>query len=55
MNFFIIAGDCGEGAVELVDVIELATGLRIDTNAHHAGVQSIPADGAMLVMDYFRQ
>ncbi len=41
--------------VGAVDVIELASGLRVDTNAHHDGVQSIPADGAAIVMDYFRQ
>jgi DNA-binding beta-propeller fold protein YncE len=39
----------------VVDVIRLSTGLRIDTNAHVAGIQSIPASGAVLAMDYFRQ
>ena len=39
----------------VVDVIQLSTGTRVDTNAHQPGVQSIPASGAALVMDYFRQ
>ena len=39
----------------VVDVIRLSDGVRIDTNAHVAGIQSIPASGAVLVMDYFRQ
>ena len=38
-----------------IDVIELATGMRIDTNAFQSGVQSIPADGVRVVADYFRQ
>jgi hypothetical protein len=40
---------------EVIDVVELRTGLRIDTNPFHPGVQSIPAGGAAIVMDYFRQ
>lgn len=40
---------------ERIDVIDLATGLRVDTNAFQPGVQSIPAPGASQVMDYFRQ
>jgi len=39
----------------VVDVIRLSTGTRIDTNAHVPGIQSIPASGAVVVMDYFRQ
>ena len=39
----------------VVDVIDLATLTLQDTNAHRPGVQSIPAAGALLVMDYFRQ
>lgn len=42
----------GTGAV---DVIRLADGVRIDVNAHHPGVQSIPASGASVVAAYFRQ
>ena len=42
----------GTGAV---DVIRLADGVRIDVNAHHPGVQSIPASGASVVGAYFRQ
>lgn len=45
-------GSAGTGAV---DVIDLATGLRLDTNVFQDGVQSIPTPGARLVMDYFRQ
>lgn len=45
-------GDSGSGAV---DVIDLATGQRIDTDVFQPGVQSISAPGARLVMDYFRQ
>jgi YVTN family beta-propeller protein len=39
----------------VVDVIRLSDGVRIDTNAHQPGIQSIPAVGAAVVMDYFRQ
>jgi YVTN family beta-propeller protein len=39
----------------VVDVLSLRTGLRVDTSAYHAGVQSISAPGAALVMDYFRE
>ncbi len=38
-----------------IDVIDLATGVRMDTNPFQAGVQSIPAPGARYVMSYFRQ
>lgn len=40
---------------EEIAVIDLATGLRFDTNAFHDGAQAIPAAGAVGVMDYFRQ
>ena len=40
---------------EWIDVIDLVTGMRTDTNSYKPGVQSIPAEGAHLVMDYFRQ
>ncbi len=40
---------------ELIDVIDLRTGLRVDTNSFVAGVQSIPISGANKTMDYFRQ
>lgn len=39
----------------VVDVIDLSTNKRRDTNLYQVGVQSVPADGATLVMDYFRQ
>ena len=42
----------GGGAV---DVIDLGTNLRRDVDLYEPGIQSIPADGATLVMDYFRQ
>ena len=38
-----------------VDVIRLLDGQRLDTNLFRPGVQSIPARGAGIVMDYFRQ
>jgi YVTN family beta-propeller protein len=40
---------------EQIDVIRLSTGLRIDTNAFLAGIQSIPAAGASVLANYFRQ
>jgi YVTN family beta-propeller protein len=45
----------GTRAAEVIDVVRLGDGQRIDTNAFHAGIQSIPAGGAALAMDYFRQ
>lgn len=43
----------GGGAV---DVIQMSSGfLRFDTNPFLAGVQSVPASGASVVMDYWRQ
>jgi hypothetical protein len=39
-----------------VDVIELGTGhLRYDTDPYLSGVQSIPAPGAAVLADYWRQ
>ncbi len=39
-----------------VDVIRIDQGFtRVDTNPFHDGIQSIPAAGAAIVMDYFRQ
>jgi len=38
-----------------VDVVSLAGHVRFDTNAFHAGVQSVPAPGVRVLMDYFRQ
>lgn len=45
------------GGQGVVDVLRLdAAGTpRIDTNAHHPGVQSIPLPGVAGLMDYFRQ
>lgn len=42
----------GSGAV---DVIELASLARQDTNAFQPGVQSLPMPGVRVLMDYFRQ
>jgi len=39
----------------VVDAIDLSTLTRFDTNAATAGVQSIPAPGASVLMHYFRQ
>lgn len=39
----------------VVDVIDLKTNKRRDVNLYQPGVQSVSADGATLVMDYFRQ
>jgi hypothetical protein len=39
----------------VVDVIDLETSTRVDTDAVTAGTQSIPAPGAAVLMDYFRQ
>lgn len=40
---------------QAIDVVELATGQRVDVDPSQPGVQSIPAAGAFGVMDYFRQ
>ncbi len=40
----------------VIDVIDIDAGfLRFDTNPFQDGVQSVPAPGARIVMDYFRQ
>ncbi|MDF1798586.1 MAG: beta-propeller fold lactonase family protein, partial [Planctomycetota bacterium] len=39
----------------VIDVIDISTGQRRDVNLYQPGIQSIKADGATLVMDYFRQ
>jgi hypothetical protein len=51
--FLPVRGSSSGG--EVIDVVELRTGLRVDTNPFHPGIQSIPAGGAAVVMDYFRQ
>ncbi len=38
-----------------VDVIDLSTNLRRDVDLFTPGIQSVSADGATLIMDYFRQ
>ncbi len=52
---FVPVRDGASGILRGVDVLRLDTGLRVDTNAFRPGVQSIPARGAAVVMDYFRQ
>jgi hypothetical protein len=54
-HMFVVSRPLAPGLAEAVDVIDLETGLRADTNPFHEGIQSIPAAGARLVMDYFRQ
>lgn len=44
-----------QGGHGVIDVIDLATGQRIDTNPFQDGLQSIPARGATVVSSYFRQ
>jgi hypothetical protein len=41
----------------VIDVFELTTGTiqRVDTNVFHAGLQSIPAANASVIVDYLRQ
>jgi hypothetical protein len=43
----------GTGSVDVVRVD--AGGIRFDTNPFKPGIQSIPAPGASILMDYFRQ
>jgi hypothetical protein len=39
-----------------IDVIDISGGYtRIDTNAHDAGIQSIPVEDVDVLMDFFRQ
>ena len=38
-----------------IDVIDIATGQRIDTNPFAIGIQSVPVAGALGVVDYFAQ
>ncbi|MFN0241822.1 MAG: YncE family protein [Planctomycetota bacterium] len=52
---FVAVRDPSTGVSSGVDVIDLLTGLRVDTNAFRPGIQSIPARGAVFVADYFRQ
>ncbi len=52
---FVTVKDRVSGGPKAIDVLDLATGLRVDVNRFHPGTQSIPARGASVVMDYFRQ
>ena len=51
---FVTVPNSSEGP-GVIDAIELATMQRIDTDPFLSGIQSIPAKGALGVMDYFRQ
>ena len=51
---FLPVEDASSGA-HRIDVFDLATGLRTDTNGYQPGIQSIPAPGASVIMNYFRQ
>lgn len=52
---FVAVPNPAQGA-SVVDVIRIDQGFtRIDTNAFHVGIQSIPAPGVQVVMDYYRQ
>jgi hypothetical protein len=52
---FVPVQDAASGLGRGVDVIELASGARIDVDAYTPGVQSIRARGVALAVDYFRQ
>jgi hypothetical protein len=54
-HMFVAVRDPATGMPGGIDVIDLLTGLRKDVNAFRPGTQSIPARGASVVMDYFRQ
>ena len=51
---FLTVPNSSEGP-GVIDTIDLATLQRFDTDPFLSGVQSIPAAGALGVMDYFRQ
>ena len=54
--FLAVPNSNQKGSSGVVDVIEMVAGFpRFDTNPFQLGVQSIPAAGATIVMDYFRQ
>ncbi|HUP23114.1 MAG TPA: hypothetical protein VNB06_09245 [Thermoanaerobaculia bacterium] len=52
---YLFAAVPASGGAGGIDVIDLSTKKRIDTNAHQPGIQSIPAGSAAVVMGYFRQ
>jgi len=52
---FVPVRDPVTGVGKSIDVIALATGSRVDANPFRPGIQSIPARGASLAVDYFRQ
>ena len=54
-SFLFLPVEPVDGGAARIDVIDLATAQRVDTNPHQPGIQSIPAAGAYQVMDYFRQ
>ncbi len=54
-RFLFLAVPRSSAGSGVVDVIDLQTLERADTNPFQPGVQSIPARGARVLMDYFRQ
>jgi hypothetical protein len=54
-TFMFLAVPSSSQGGGVVDVIDLETNLRRDVDLYEPGTQSISADGATLVMDYFRQ
>jgi hypothetical protein len=53
-HMFLAIQQSSEGG-GVVDVIDINTGARVDTNPFLDGTQSIPASGVTMVMDYWRQ
>jgi hypothetical protein len=54
-RFLFLAVPSSSEGPGVVDVVDLATLARFDTDPLHPGVQSVPARGARVLMDYFRQ
>ena len=55
-RFMFVAVPNSDQGGGVVDVLRIDSGfLRFDTNPFQPGIQSIPAPGANIVMDYFRQ
>lgn len=52
---FVATRGSGGAGSDLVDVIELASFSRFDTNPWQPGTDSIPAAGVRVLMSYFRQ
>lgn len=54
-RFLFLAVADAPGSPGVVDVIDLDSMTRFDTNVFHPGIQSIPAPGVTSLMNYFRQ